>query len=41
LLRNYKDEPEGIRDKYLAYMFKATQELDKVIYKIVEKVNEI
>jgi PAS domain S-box-containing protein len=41
LLRDYKDEPEEIRDKYLEYMFKATQELDKVIHKIVEKVNEI
>jgi PAS domain S-box-containing protein len=41
LLRDYKDEPEEIRDKYLEYMFKATQELDKIIHKIVEKVNEI
>jgi signal transduction histidine kinase len=41
LLRDYKDEPEEIRDKYLEYMLKATQELDKIIHKIVEKVNKI
>ncbi len=41
LLRDYKDEPEEIRDKYLEYMLKATQELDDIIHKIVKETNKI
>ncbi len=41
LLQNYKDEPEEVKEKYIAYMVKATQELDEIIHKIVELSNHL
>ncbi len=41
LLQNYKNEPEDVKDKYIAYLLKATQELDEIIHKIVELSNHL
>ncbi len=41
LLQNYKNEPEDVKDKYIAYLLKATQELDDIIHKIVEQSNHL
>lgn len=41
LLKNYPNEPEEMKIKYIDYMLQATNELDKVIHKIVSQANEI
>lgn len=40
LLKNYKNETEAMKNKYVDYMLKATEEIDTIIHKIVLKANE-
>jgi PAS domain S-box-containing protein len=40
LLKNYKNETEDMKEKYIDDILKVTQELDKIIHKIVHQANE-
>ncbi|SFF43432.1 PAS domain-containing protein [Thermoflexibacter ruber] len=40
LLKNYKNETEEMKNKYIESILSATQELDKIIHKIVYQANE-
>lgn len=40
LLKNHKNETEEMKNKYIDMMLQATQELDKIIHKIVQQSNE-
>jgi PAS domain S-box-containing protein len=40
LLKNYKNETEEMKEKYIDSILKVTQELDKIIHKIVHQANE-
>ncbi|TAG93253.1 MAG: PAS domain S-box protein [Bacteroidetes bacterium] len=40
LLKNYENEEEEMKNKYITYMLEATSELDKIIHKIVLQANE-
>ncbi|WP_448520430.1 PAS domain S-box protein [Rhodoflexus sp.] len=40
LLKNYPNETEEMKHKYVDYMLQATKELDKIIHKIVSQANE-
>jgi nitrate/nitrite-specific signal transduction histidine kinase len=41
LLKNYQNETEEMKSKYIDYMLQATNELDEIIHKIVLQANEI
>jgi PAS domain S-box-containing protein len=40
LLKNYKNETEEMKNKYIEGILSVTQELDKIIHKIVHQANE-
>lgn len=40
LLKNHKNETEEMKNKYIDMMLQVTQELDKIIHKIVQQSNE-